>query len=136
MATSLSPSIVTGTEPGGETEEQFIKSIQAGRKIEAWDWMPDSYRESIVRIASQQAIAEVIGSTMFTEWLDAAPTLERKAMLLAKVQDEIGHGHVALRVCEDLGTSREQVMDDYLAGRIKLLNTFHYEFHNWAEIGP
>jgi ring-1,2-phenylacetyl-CoA epoxidase subunit PaaA len=119
-----------------EREVEFVASVRAGRKIQAWDWMPAAYRDAVVRMVGQQAVAEIVGSTMFSEVLDAAPTLERKAMLLAKVQDEIGHGHVCLRVCEDLGKSREEIMEDYFAGRIHLLNTFHYEFRNWPEIGP
>lgn len=121
------------TSTASSTDE-FLRFVQAGGKVEAQDEMPDAYRQDILRIASQQAIAEIVGAEMFAEWVDAAPTLERKAMLLAKIQDEIGHGHVNMRVCEDLGRSREQIMEDYLDGRIHLLNTFHYEFQSWPEI--
>jgi ring-1,2-phenylacetyl-CoA epoxidase subunit PaaA len=114
--------------------EAFVNDLARGRKVEAWDPMPEEYREDIVRLCSQQAIAELVGSCMFGEWVDAAPTLERKATLLAKIQDEIGHGHVNMRVCEDLRHSREQIMQDYLEGKVMLLNTFHYEFESWPEI--
>jgi ring-1,2-phenylacetyl-CoA epoxidase subunit PaaA len=117
-----------------QAHEEFAHKIRAGRGVEAWDWMPDDYRSSVIRMAGQQAIAEVVGAQMFSEWLDAAPTLERKAMLMAKVQDEIGHGHVMLRICEDLGKSREEILGDYIAGRTNLLNTFHYSFQSWPEI--
>ena len=72
----------------------------------------------------------------YAEWLDRAPGYTRRQMLMAKVQDEVGHGHVAARVAEDLGMPREQIFLDYLEGRLKVHNIFHYSFQSWEELGP
>lgn len=106
------------------------------QKYELWDEMPEGYREAAARIASFQALAELVGVLPFAEWLDRAPDYERKQMLAAKIQDEVGHGHVTARVAEDLGVPREKILHDFAEGRSKLLNIFHYRFETWEEIGP
>lgn len=106
------------------------------RKYELWDEMPEDYREAATRIASFQALAEVIGVLPFAEWIDRAPDFDRKRMLIAKVQDEVGHGQVTSRVAEDLGLCRERILGDFVDGKTKLLNIFHYGFETWEEIGP
>jgi ring-1,2-phenylacetyl-CoA epoxidase subunit PaaA len=106
------------------------------RKYELWSEMPEGYREAAARIASFQALAEVVGVLPFAEWIDRAPDYSRKQMLVAKVQDEVGHGHVTARVAEDLGLPRERILADFVEGRTNLLNIFHYGFESWEEIGP
>jgi ring-1,2-phenylacetyl-CoA epoxidase subunit PaaA len=106
------------------------------RKYEVWDELPEGYREAAARIASFQALAELVGVLPFAEWVDRAPDYERKQMIVAKVQDEVGHGHVTARVAEDLGVPREQILADFAEGRTKLLNIFHYGFESWEELGP
>jgi ring-1,2-phenylacetyl-CoA epoxidase subunit PaaA len=106
------------------------------RRYEAWDDMPEGYPAAAAKIASFQALAELIGVLPFAEWIDRVPDYSRKQMLVAKVQDEVGHGHVTARVAEDLGVSREQILTDFVEGRTKLLNVFHYGFDTWEEIGP
>src|SRR6478752_2130394 len=91
-------------------------------RYEPWAEMPDGYREQAVRVAGGQCIAELVGVLPYAEWLTRAPSFGRAQMLMAKVQDEVGHGHVTARVCEDLGTSRETLLDNFMAGRQKLLN--------------
>jgi ring-1,2-phenylacetyl-CoA epoxidase subunit PaaA len=106
------------------------------RKYELWSELPEGYREAAARIASFQALAELVGVLPFAEWIERAPDYARKQMLVAKVQDEVGHGHVTARVAEDLGVPREQVLTDVVEGRTKLLNIFHYGFESWEELGP
>jgi ring-1,2-phenylacetyl-CoA epoxidase subunit PaaA len=105
-------------------------------KFERWDELPEGYAEAAARIAAFQSLAELIGVLPFAEWIDAAPDFDRKRMLIAKVQDEVGHGHVTSRVAEDLGYPRSRILEDFAAGRTKLLNIFHYGFETWEEIGP
>lgn len=106
------------------------------QRYELGDEMPDGYRESAAKIASFQALAEIIGVLPFAEWVDRAPDFTRKQMLMAKVQDEVGHGHVMARVAEDLGVPREHIVENFISGKTKLLNIFHYGFESWEEIGP
>jgi ring-1,2-phenylacetyl-CoA epoxidase subunit PaaA len=106
------------------------------RRFERWDDLSDEYRVAAARIAAFQALAELVGVLPFAEWLGRVPDYVRKQMLLAKIQDEVGHGHVMARVAEDLGISRERILGDFVAGRTKLLNVFHYGFEAWEEIGP
>lgn len=106
------------------------------RKFERWDDMSDEYRTAAARVAAFQSLAELIGVLPFADWIDRVPDFVRKQMLLAKVQDEVGHGHVMARVAEDLGHSRERILEDFAVGRTKLLNIFHYEFRTWEELGP
>ncbi|MEW6470751.1 MAG: Phenylacetic acid catabolic protein [Actinomycetota bacterium] len=105
-------------------------------RYERWDEMSDEYRAAAARIASFQSLAEVVGVLPFIEWVEGAPDYARKQMLIAKIQDEVGHGHVMARVAEDLGVTREQILADFVAGRTKLLNIFHYRFESWEAMGP
>jgi ring-1,2-phenylacetyl-CoA epoxidase subunit PaaA len=105
-------------------------------RYERWDDLPDGYAEAAARIASFQALGEIVGVLPFWEWIDRVPDYTRKQMLIAKVQDEVGHGQVTARVAEDLGVPRERIIDDFLEGRAKLLNVFHYGFETWEELGP
>lgn len=110
--------------------------VRLSRKYELWSEMPDGYPAAAALIASFQALAELVGVLPFTEWIGRAPDYARKQMLTAKVQDEVGHGHVTARVAEDLGISREKILSDFVEGKTNLLNIFHYGFDTWEEIGP
>lgn len=122
---------VGGSRPDGEAPDPRLDV-----RYECWDEMTDEYRAAAARIASFQSLAEVIGVLPFIEWVGGAPDFARKQMLMAKIQDEVGHGHVMARVAEDLGVSREQILGDFVAGTTKLLNIFHYRFESWEAIGP
>jgi len=116
-------------------ERAFQARIDAGEKIEPKDWMPDGYRKNLIRQISQHAHSEVVGQLPEGNWITRAPTLERKAILLAKVQDEAGHGLYLYSAAETLGVSRAQLIDDLLAGRAKYSSIFNYPTLNWADIG-
>lgn len=105
-------------------------------RYECWDDLTDEFRQAAAKVASFQALAELVGVLPFTEWIDRVPDYARKQMLLAKIQDEVGHGHVTARVAEDLGVTREAILEDFASGRTKLLNIFHFGFETWEEIGP
>ncbi len=113
----------------------FQKRIDAEEKIEAKDWMPEAYRRTLVRQISQHAHSEIIGMQPEGNWLTRAPTLKRKAILLAKVQDEAGHGLYLYSAGETLGTSRDQMVADLLSGKAKYSSIFNYPTLTWADIG-
>lgn len=104
-------------------------------KYELWSEMPDGYREGIARVAAFQGLAEVVGVLPFADWMSRVPDFARKQMFIAKIQDEVGHGHITARVAEDLGIPRERILTDFVEGRTKLLNIFHFGFDSWEEIG-
>ena len=113
----------------------FQKHVDAEEKIEAKDWMPDAYRRTLVRQISQHAHSEIIGMQPEGNWLTRAPTLRRKCILLAKVQDEAGHGLYLYSAGETLGTSRDQMVADLLSGKAKYSSIFNYPTLTWADIG-
>ncbi len=122
----------------GESAERlaaFQKRVDAEEKIEAKDWMPESYRRTLVRQISQHAHSEIIGMQPEGNWLTRAPTLRRKSILLAKVQDEAGHGLYLYSAGETLGTSRDQMVADLLSGKAKYSSIFNYPTLTWADIG-
>ncbi len=121
-----------------ETAEQleaFQKRVDAEEKIEAKDWMPEAYRRTLVRQISQHAHSEIIGMQPEGNWLTRAPSLKRKAILLAKVQDEAGHGLYLYSAAETLGVSRDQMVADLLSGKAKYSSIFNYPTLSWADIG-
>ena len=121
-----------------DTAEQlaaFQKRVDAEEKIEAKDWMPEAYRRTLIRQISQHAHSEVIGMQPEGNWLTRAPSLKRKAILLAKVQDEGGHGLYLYSAAETLGVSRDQMVADLLSGKAKYSSIFNYPTLNWADIG-
>lgn len=105
-------------------------------RYERWDDMSEEYMAAAARVAAFQSLAELVGVMPFGDWIGRAPDFARKQMIIAKVQDEVGHGHVMARVAEDLGIGREQILQDFVEGRSKLLNIFHYSFETWEELGP
>ena len=121
-----------------ETPEQlaaFQARIDAEEKIEAKDWMPEAYRRTLIRQISQHAHSEIIGMQPEGNWLTRAPSLKRKAILLAKIQDEAGHGLYLYSAAETLGVSRDQMVTDLLSGRAKYSSIFNYPTLTWADIG-
>ncbi len=121
-----------------DTPEQlaaFQKRIDAEEKIDAKDWMPEAYRRTLIRQISQHAHSEVIGVQPEGNWLTRAPSLKRKAILLAKIQDEGGHGLYLYSAAETLGVSRDQMVADLLSGKAKYSSIFNYPTLNWADIG-
>ena len=121
--------------PHDERYAAFQEHILGGGKIEAGDWMPDEYRQGVLRFVEMHANSELMGVLPEREWILRAPTLRRKLALTAKVQDEVGHAQLLYRVAEDLGKSRGQMIEDLLAGKTKFHNVFHYPTRSWAEIG-
>jgi len=127
-----------GVEPSEEMTPQeaaFQARIDAGEKIEPKDWMPDDYRATLIRQIGQHAHSEIVGQLPEGNWITRAPTLERKAILLAKVQDEAGHGLYLYSACETLGVSRLELIEMLHAGKMKYSSIFNYPTLNWADIG-
>jgi ring-1,2-phenylacetyl-CoA epoxidase subunit PaaA len=116
-------------------ERAFQDRVDADVKIEPKDWMPVGYRKTLVRQISQHAHSEIVGMLPEGNWLTRAPSLKRKAILLAKVQDEGGHGLYLYAAAETLGVTREQMIDDLHAGRAKYSSIFNYPTLTWADIG-
>ncbi|MBJ90663.1 MAG: 1,2-phenylacetyl-CoA epoxidase subunit A [Woeseia sp.] len=113
----------------------FQSRIDAEGKVEAKDWMPDAYRHTLVRQISQHAHSEIIGMQPEGNWLTRAPTLRRKAILVAKVQDEAGHGLYLYGAAETLGVSRNAMVDQLLTGTAKYSSIFNYPTPTWADVG-
>lgn len=118
-----------------QLQERFDARIDAGDFIEAKDWMPDHYRKTLVRQISQHAHSEIVGMLPEGNWIKRAPTLKRKAILLAKVQDEGGHGLYLYAAAETLGTSRDQMLDALHTGKAKYSSIFNYPTLSWADVG-
>ena len=114
---------------------RFQERVDAEERIEANDWMPDAYRRTLTRQISQHAHSEIIGMLPEGNWVTRAPTLRRKATLLAKVQDEAGHGLYLYAAAETLGRSREEMFDDLLSGKAKYSSIFNYPTLTWADMG-
>ena len=113
----------------------FDARIDADGRIEPQDWMPDAYRKTLVRQISQHAHSEIVGMLPEGNWISRAPSLKRKAILMAKVQDEAGHGLYLYSAAETLGTSRDQMLDALHTGRAKYSSIFNYPTLTWADVG-
>ena len=116
-------------------EERFQARIDAEEKIEPKDWMPEKYRQNLIRQISQHAHSEVIGEQPEGNWITRAPSLERKAILLAKVQDEAGHGIYLYAAAETLGITREELIERLHTGASKYAFSFNYPSLTWADVG-
>ena len=116
-------------------EARFQARVDDEQKIEPNDWMPDAYRRTLVRQIGQHAHSEIVGMLPEGNWITRAPSLKRKAALLAKVQDEGGHGAYLYAAAETLGVSREEMIDQLLAGKAKYSSIFNYPTLSWADIG-
>lgn len=122
-----------------EKLEHFVQRIEAGDKIEADDWMPEEYRLALIKLISMHGISEIMGALPEKEWVPKAPSLHRKLGIMAKVQDEMGHGQLLLRVAEDLlkpyGKNRGDLMQDLFNGDLKFHNVFHMDTKSWGDAG-
>jgi ring-1,2-phenylacetyl-CoA epoxidase subunit PaaA len=116
-------------------DRAFQERVDAGVKVEAKDAMPEAYRRTLVRQISQHAHSEIVGMLPEGNWITRAPTLKRKAILLAKVQDEGGHGLYLYSAAETLGVSRDQMIADLHAGKAKYSSIFNYPTLTWADVG-
>ena len=118
---------------------EFMERIAADEKIEADDWMPEEYRLTLIKLISMHGMSEIMGALPEKEWVPRAPSLNRKLGIMAKVQDEMGHGQLLLRVTEDLiapyGKNRGDLMQDLFNGDLKFHNVFHMETKTWADAG-
>ena len=125
--------------PAGADEsglhDYFTAVIAADQKIEPRDWMPDAYRKTLIRQIAQHAHSEIVGMQPEGNWITRAPSLKRKAILLAKVQDEAGHGLYLYAAAETLGVSRDELVDLLLEGRQKYSSIFNYPTLTWADVG-
>ena len=118
-----------------EKEREFQAKIDADIKIEPNDWMPENYRKTLIRQISQHAHSEIVGMLPEGNWVTRAPNLRRKAVLLAKVQDEAGHGLYLYSAVETLGADREDTIDDLHSGKAKYSSIFNYPTLTWADMG-
>lgn len=118
-----------------DLEKIFLQKIDGEIKIEPKDWMPDAYRKTNIRQISQHAHSEIVGMLPEGGWISRAPSLKRKAILIAKVQDEAGHGLYLYSACETLGIRREETINDLHSGKAKYSSIFNYPAQTWADIG-
>jgi ring-1,2-phenylacetyl-CoA epoxidase subunit PaaA len=118
-----------------EMERKFQEKIDNDIRIEPNDWMPDNYRKTLIRQISQHAHSEIVGQLPEGNWVTRAPNLRRKAVLLAKIQDEAGHGLYLYSAVETLGADREDTIDDLHSGKAKYSSIFNYPSLTWADIG-
>jgi len=116
-------------------ERAFQEKVDAEIKIEPKNWMPDAYRQTLIRQISQHAHSEIVGMLPEGNWVTRAPTLKRKAILLAKIQDEAGHGLYLYSAAETLGVSRDDLIADLHSGKAKYSSIFNYPTLSWADIG-
>ncbi|MGW8481722.1 1,2-phenylacetyl-CoA epoxidase subunit PaaA [Microbacterium sp. NPDC055903] len=113
----------------------FDELIASEQRIEPRDWMPDAYRKTLIRQISQHAHSEIIGMQPEGNWITRAPSLKRKAVLMAKVQDEAGHGLYLYSAAQTLGITRDEMMDQLISGKAKYSSIFNYPTPTWADMG-
>lgn len=118
-----------------DLEKKFQENIDAEQRIEPKEWMPDAYRKTLIRQISQHAHSEIVGMLPERNWVTRAPSLKRKAVLLAKVQDEAGHGLYLYSAAETLGAAREDLINDLHSGKAKYSSIFNYPTLTWADMG-
>src|SRR6186997_3679673 len=118
-----------------ELEKIFLQKIDGEIKIEPKDWMPDAYRKTNIRQVSQHAHSEIVGMLPEGNWISRAPSLKRKAILLAKVQDEAGHGLYLYSACETLGVSRGELTEKLISGQQKYSSIFNYPTLSYTDVG-
>lgn len=116
-------------------EARFERYVAEENKVEPKDWMPEKYRKTLIRQISQHAHSEVVGMLPEANWITRAPSLRRKVALLAKVQDEAGHGLYLYSAAETLGADRQQLVEDLLSGKAKYSSIFNYPTPTWADMG-
>lgn len=118
-----------------DQDKEFQEKIDKGQKIEPKEWMPERYRKQLIRMISQHAHSEIVGMLPEGNWITRAPSLRRKSILLAKVQDEAGHGLYLYSAAETLGIDRQTMIDQLLSGKAKYSSIFNYPTLTWADIG-
>jgi ring-1,2-phenylacetyl-CoA epoxidase subunit PaaA len=116
-------------------ERRFQQRIDEGVKVEPKDWMPEAYRKTLIRQISQHAHSEIVGQLPEGNWVTRAPTLKRKSILLAKIQDEAGHGLYLYSAAETLGVSRDEMLEALHSGKAKYSSIFNYPTLTWADMG-
>ncbi|MBK8913091.1 MAG: 1,2-phenylacetyl-CoA epoxidase subunit A [Phycisphaerales bacterium] len=117
-----------------EALSAFEAHVNDGGLVEPHDWMPHNYRAGMLKMAEHHANSEIVGALPEGEWITRAPSLRRKLALIAKVQDEVGHGHMLYRVSQDLGKPRDQMLRDLATGRTRYHNCFNYPVPTWADV--
>lgn len=137
MTTTHDPRAVSSADEltAEQLQERFDALIAADQRIEPTDWMPEDYRRTLVRQMSQHAHSEIIGMQPEGNWITRAPSLKRKAILMAKVQDEAGHGLYLYSAAETLGTPRDEMFEQLMSGRAKYSSIFNYPARSWADMG-
>src|SRR5512146_2464784 len=140
MYTQALDSPIPDARPGSPVgqaslERRFEERIERDEKIEPKDWMPETYRQTLIRQISQHAHSEIVGMLPEGNWITRAPSLRRKAVLIAKVQDEGGHGMYLYSAAETLGVAREELLEQLLDGRAKYSSIFNYPTLTWADVG-
>jgi ring-1,2-phenylacetyl-CoA epoxidase subunit PaaA len=135
MTTGLSTGTSTESAQSGQRQAEFDALVAADQRIEPRDWMPDAYRKTLIRQIAQHAHSEIIGMQPEGNWITRAPSLRRKAILMAKVQDEAGHGLYLYSAAETLGVTRAELLDLLHAGRQKYSSIFNYPTVTWADVG-
>jgi len=128
-------SLHVASDDAASLEARFQAKVDADEKIEPKDWMPGAYRHTLLRQISQHAHSEIVGMLPEGNWITRAPSLKRKAVLIAKVQDEGGHGMYLYGAAETLGMSRDQMTEQLLSGAAKYSSIFNYPTPTWADIG-
>ncbi len=131
--TTNNQAVDESTDP--DLQAEFDARLAADQKVEPRDWMPEKYRKTMIRQIAQHAHSEIIGQQPEGNWITRAPTLKRKAILMAKVQDEAGHGLYLYSAAETLGVSRDELMDMLHTGRQKYSSIFNYPTLSWADMG-
>jgi ring-1,2-phenylacetyl-CoA epoxidase subunit PaaA len=132
MSTTTAPDVEAEER---EAQEQFDALIAADQRIEPRDWMPDAYRRTLIRQISQHAHSEIIGMQPEANWITRAPSLKRKAILMAKVQDEAGHGLYLYSAAQTLGITRDEMTRQLIEGRARYSSIFNYPTPTWADMG-
>ncbi|MDR7233946.1 1,2-phenylacetyl-CoA epoxidase subunit PaaA [Agrococcus sp. BE272] len=122
-------------EQEAELQARFDALIDADQRIEPRDWMPDAYRKTLIRQISQHAHSEIIGMQPEGNWISRAPSLKRKAILMAKVQDEAGHGLYLYSAAQTLGISRDEMTEQLITSRARYSSIFNYPTPTWADMG-
>jgi ring-1,2-phenylacetyl-CoA epoxidase subunit PaaA len=124
--------------PGDPGYEEHLAAFEArialGDKVEPGDWMPDEYRQQLLRLIHVHANSEICGALPEGGWIPHAPSFKRKLALCAKVQDEVGHGQLLYRAAETLGKPREEMIEELINGKAKYSNVFHYHAKTWADV--
>ncbi len=130
--------VVTNDKPGDPGYDENLAAFEAriarGDKVEPGDWMPDAYRQQLIRLIHVHANSEICGALPEGGWIPHAPSLKRKLALVAKVQDEVGHAQLLYRAAETLGKPREEMIEELIAGKAKYSNVFHYHAETWADV--